>query len=115
MLKKLEAKADSLEKWKLKVRDLQNIGKEYIVLATFLLKEPIHNIVESNVAKMIEKCIDLAQLKALRALHEMVKWYKDVRRVRDLDEKIPMEEVIIMLLSDGHNLNKVDEVDDLLV
>lgn len=100
------------------VRELQQIGKEFAELATYLLKEPINEIKESAVEKMIEEgsllCIELQQMKPLRALLEKVKWYNNVRETREADDKIPLN-IIKKLLADGHALNVVGEVDDTLV
>lgn len=100
------------------VRELQQIGKEYAELAAYLLKEPISDIKESAVAKMIEEgsalCIDLPQLKPLRALLEKVKWYNRVREAREMDDKIPLDDVKKML-SDGHDLSTMGEASDTLV
>lgn len=100
------------------VRELQQIGKEFAELATYLLKEPINEIKESAVEKMIEEgsllCIELQQMKPLRALLEKVKWYNNVRETREADDKIPLD-IIKKMLADGHALNVVGEVDDTLV
>lgn len=100
------------------VRELQQIGKEYGELAAFLLKEPISDIKESAVAKMIEEgsalCIDLPQLKPLRVLLERVQWYNRVREAREVDEKIPLDEVK-KLLSDGHSLSCITGMSNALV
>lgn len=100
------------------VRELQQIGKEFAELATFLLKEPINEVKESAVEKMIEEgsglCIELQQMKPLRALLEKVKWYNNVRETREADEKIPLDE-IKKFLADGHALSVVGEIDDTLV
>lgn len=100
------------------VRELQQIGKEFAELATYLLKEPINEIKESAVEKMIEEgsalCIELQQMKPLRALLEKVKWYNNERETREADEKIPLD-VIKKMLADGHALNVVGEVNDTLV
>lgn len=100
------------------VRELQQIGKEFAELATYLLKEPINEIKESAVEKMIEEgsalCIELQQMKPLRALLEKVKWYNNVRETREADEKIPQNHIKKML-TDGHALSVVGEVDDTLV
>lgn len=100
------------------VRELQQIGKEFAELATYLLKEPINEIKESAVEKMIEEgsslCIELPQMKPLRSLLEKVKWYNNVRELRESDEKIPVDE-IKKLLADGQALHIVGEVDDTLV
>lgn len=100
------------------VRELQQIGKEFAELATYLLKESINEIKESAVEKMLEEgsalCIELQQMKPLRALLEKVKWYNNVREIREADEKIPLN-IIKKLLADGHTLNVVGEVDDTLM
>lgn len=100
------------------VRELQQIGKEFAELATYLLKEPINEIKETAIEKMIEEgsalCIELQQMKPLKALLEKVKWYNNVRETRESDEKIPLS-VIKKFLSDGQALAVVGEVDDTLV
>lgn len=100
------------------VRELQQIGKEFAELAAYLLKEPINEIKESAVEKMIEEgsilCIELPQMKPLRALLERVKWYNNVREIRESDDKIPLS-LIKKLLTDGHALQMVGDVDNTLV
>lgn len=100
------------------VRELQQIGKEFSDLASYLLNEPINEIKESAVEKIIEDgsalCIELPQMKPLRALLEKTKWYNIVREIRESEEKIPFN-MIKKLLADGHALSVVGDVDDTLI
>lgn len=100
------------------VRELQQIGKEFAELATFLLKEPINEVKESAVEKMIEEgsglCIELQQMKPLRVLLDKVKWYNNIREIREADEKIPLD-AIKKHLADGHALSVIGETDDTLI
>lgn len=100
------------------VRELQQIGKEFADLATYLLNEPINEIKETAVEKMIEEgsalCIELPQMKPLQALLEKIKWYNMVREFRESEEKMPLN-TIKKLLAEGHALTVVGEVDDTLI
>lgn len=100
------------------VRELQQIGKEFADLASYLLNEPINEIKETAVEKMIEEgsalCIELPQMKPLQALLEKIKWYNMVREIRESEEKMPLNS-IKRLLAEGHALTVVGEVDDTLI
>lgn len=100
------------------VRELQQMGKEFSNLANYLINEPISEIKEEAVEKLIEEgsalCIELPQMKALKALLEKVQWYNCVREIRDSEEKIPLQ-TIKRLLNEGHALPVVSEIDDRLI
>lgn len=100
------------------VRELQQIGKDFAELASYLLREPINEVKETAIEKLINEgsalCIELQQMKPLKALLDKVRWYNNVRELRESDEKIPVD-VIKKCLTDGHALSVVGEVDDTLV
>lgn len=100
------------------VRELQQMGKEFAELANYLLSQPLDQMKESTIEKHIEDgsllCIELTQMKPLRAVLEKIRWYNSVREIRESEDKIPMQ-IIRKLLKDGHELQVVDEVDDSLI
>lgn len=86
------------------VRELQQMGKEFVDMSINLLKKTIHVIEESEIEKLIEDgsslCIELPQLKTLKYLQEQVHWYNNVRGIRDSNDKIPLG-AIKQLLNQG--------------
>lgn len=100
------------------VRELQQMGKEFAELAKFLLHQPLNEVKEGSVEKLIEEgsalCIELPQIKPLKAVLEKLRWYNCVREIRESEEKIPMQ-TIKKFLKEGHELQVVDEVDDRLI
>lgn len=89
------------------VRELQQMGKEFVDMATKLLKEPLSSVDEGAVEKLIDDgvslCIELPQLKALKYLLEQVHWYNEVREMKDSDMKIGLDS-IKKLLAQGLNI-----------
>lgn len=89
------------------VRELQQMGKEFVEMATFLLKEPLNVVDEAAVTKLIEYgnslCIELPQLKALKYVSEQVHWLNCVREARESTDKIPLA-TIEKLLHEGLNI-----------
>lgn len=89
------------------VRELQQMGKEFVEMATKLLKEPLSSVDENAVEKLIDDgvslCIELPQLKALKYLLEQVHWFNEVREMRDSDLKIGLD-TIKKLLAQGLNI-----------
>lgn len=97
------------------VRELQQMGKEFSEVANYLLKSPLTEIKESAVEKLIEEgsslCIELPQIKKLKAVLAKLRWYNSVREIRESDDKIPIQ-TIKKLLAEGHRLQVIDDVDD---
>lgn len=89
------------------VRELQQMGKEFVEMATFILKEPLNVVDEAAVTKLIEYgnslCIELPQLKALKYVSEQVRWLNSVREARESPDKIPLA-TIEKLLHEGLNI-----------
>lgn len=100
------------------VKELQQMGKEFAELAKFLLHQPLNDMKEGSVEKLIEEgsalCIELPQIKPLKAVLEKLRWYNCVREIRESEEKIPIQ-TIKKLLKEGHELQVVDDVDDRLI
>lgn len=100
------------------VRELQQMGKEFTEMANDILSQPLNQIKESAVEKLIEEgsslCIELSQMKPLKTVLEKLRWYTCVREIIEADEKIPIQ-IIKKYIKEGHDLEIVDEFDDNLV
>lgn len=87
------------------VRELQQMGKEFVDQAdAVLLKSDMDSVDAGVVEKLIDDgsslCIELTQLKSLRYLLEQVNWYTAVREIRESNDKIPLA-TIKKLLQQG--------------
>lgn len=100
------------------VKELQAMGKEFCEVANYILSQPLDTIKMNSVEKQIEDgsllCIELPQMKPLKAVLNKIRWYTAVTDIRDTEEKIPMH-TIKKMLKEGHDLQVVDGVDDTLI
>lgn len=89
------------------VRELQQMGKEFVEMADELLKETIDQVDVGAIEKLIDDgtslCIELTQLKSLRNLQDQVNWYNNVREIRDSGDKISLAN-LKKLLNQGMNI-----------
>lgn len=76
------------------VRELQQMGTDFVDQCQALLKPDFVDIDEDDVKKLLDEgsslCIELPQLKTLKYLHEQLRWYNNVRELRESGDKIPL-------------------------
>lgn len=89
------------------VRELQQMGKEFVEVSNALIKQDLIDIDEEEVSKLLDEggslCIELPQLKTLKYLYEQLHLFNDVRELRDSNDKIPLAS-IKKLLSQGDTI-----------
>lgn len=79
------------------VRELQRMGKAFIETAVTLSKQSIKTVKEHELQSAIDDgsslCIELPQIKALKARLKQVAFYNNCRNLRDSHDKLPFATV----------------------